>query len=211
MRLKKVGVGVTAVLVTVLGGVTAADAANGPTAGGMAGAAEFSPAYLGYGSGTEIFKLHPTVSTRPSQTHASLMLTPRRYKDINFTVTLDTTRQLRQGSRPNPWEVGWVLWDYTNDSHFYYIALKPDGFELGKEDPAYPGDQRYLVTRSSPKFPVGKPYKVRIVTRGATMTVYVDGTKLVRYTDTKNPYTGGKLGLYCEDSAVTFQMALGGD
>jgi hypothetical protein len=43
-----------------------------------------------------------------------------------------TERRLR-GDRANPWDAAWLVWRYTDDQHFYYLVLKPDGFELGKE------------------------------------------------------------------------------
>ncbi len=167
--------------------------------------------YDGYGTVTASkqhteFVLQPERSTRPSQTHAALVLSTRTYHNINYTVKLTTNKQLRENGRANPWEVGWVLWDYTDDSHFYYLLLKPNGFELGKEDPAYPGAQRYLVTKSGSKFPLGHRYTVHLVQSGATITAYVDGKRLVTYTDHQRPYYRGRVGLYDEDSVTTFQV-----
>ena len=136
-----------------------------------------------------------------------MLETPAR-GDLDFAVAVTTMRQLRTGSRPRPWEAGWVLWHYSDDRHFYYLVLKPDGWELGKEDPAYPGGQRYLVTRARPAFPIGRTYRVRVGQAGARITVYADGTRLARVTDRQHPYLRGRTGLYAEDAAVTFTLAL---
>ena len=76
--------------------------------------------------------------------------------------------------------------------------------ELGKEDPAYPGAQRFLVTKSSPVARVGTWYTVRVVQKANVITVYRDGTQVAEFTDTERPYTGGRIGLYCEDAQVRF-------
>ena len=89
--------------------------------------------------------------------------------------------------------------------HFYSIALKPNGWELSKQDPAYPGKQRFLATGTSPTFPVGTTYHVRIIERGNTIQVWVDGTPLTQFTDGERPYLQGSVGLYTEDARVVFR------
>lgn len=168
--------------------------------------------YNGYGHVSAQFTLEPKAATSPRETHAALVLSDSSYSSpasgtprVDFTTSLRTVRQLRTGSAPNPWEVGWVLWHYTDDSHFYYVNLKPNGWELGKEDPAYDGAQRYLATGSEPAFPVGGYYTVRVVHAFDTMQVIVNGRKLCEYQDLERPYLSGHIGLYCEDSEVTFK------
>jgi hypothetical protein len=165
--------------------------------------------YNGYGSvaasqRNTSFVLDPKTSTRPAETHAALVLSTKTYRNLHYTVKLTTSRQLRRNSPANPWEVGWFLWDYTNDQHFYYLLLKPNGWELGQENPHYAGDQRYLVTKSSPTYRIGHQYTVRIVQSGPTIMAYVDGQFLVSYTDTQHPYYSGHIGLYDEDSVADF-------
>ncbi|HEY2231990.1 MAG TPA: family 16 glycoside hydrolase [Candidatus Angelobacter sp.] len=121
-------------------------------------------------------------------------------------MSLNTVAQLRQGSAPNPWEVGWVLWHYTDNTHFYYFAPKTNGWELGKEDPAYSGSQRFLATGSSPTFSIGSWHNITIMqTAQNTITVYADGNLITTFTDTERPYTSGRIGLYDEDAHVEFQ------
>lgn len=175
------------------------------------GYGEWSDQYGGYGTvqvipnslDSYVLSLAPKASVKPAQTHAALVTSKTTFTDFDATIRLLTVAQLRTPT-PNPWEVAWILWRYTDDSHFYSLNLKPNGWELGKEDPAYPGAQRYLRTGSSPIFPIGNIYTVRIVQVAATMTVYVNGKQLVQYDDRLRPYGSGSLGLYCEDSSVNF-------
>jgi hypothetical protein len=165
--------------------------------------------YNGYGlngtdlDGTQVLTESPKVSTTSGVTHASLVNTTASFGDMDTTVRLRTVQQLRTPT-PNAWEVAWVLWHYTDDTHFYYLALKPNGWELGKEDPAYPGAQRYLATSSSPTYAVGAWHTVRVRQIGNVMTVWADGAQLASFTDNERPYTSGTLGLYNEDSLVHF-------
>ena len=89
-------------------------------------------------------RLSTAAALTPSTTYSALVRTTRTWGDLDFTIRLRTLAQRRRG-QPNPWEVGWLLWRYTDNDHFYSFIVKPNGFELGKQDPAYPGRQRFLV------------------------------------------------------------------
>jgi hypothetical protein len=145
----------------------------------------------------------PKSSTSPGETHAGLVRSNASFGNSDTTVLMKTVGQLRTPT-PNAWEVGWVLWHYTDDTHFYYFIPKPNGWELGKEDPAYPGAQRYLATGSSPTFPVGRWYTVRVRQVSNAMTVWVNGVQVASFTDSQRPYLSGSVGLYNEDSQVRF-------
>ena len=99
----------------------------------------------------------------------------------SFSANIVTTAQLRSpdntpptpqnpDSKPNPWEVGWLLWCFSPDPthpydpsptsnsnfRFYALTLKPNGWEVSKQDPAYPGGQRFLKSNAQDdprKFP----------------------------------------------------------
>ena len=96
------------------------------------------------------------------------------------------------------------MWHYTDDHHVYSIVLKPNGWELGKEDPAYPGAQRFLATGTVPSFPIGVQRVVRVRQIQSTISVWVDGRRLTTVTDRERPYTEGRVGLYTEDASVIF-------
>lgn len=163
--------------------------------------------YHGYGAVTgndsEVV-MYPKSADSHDVTHACLVTTDQRYAgDIDFEVTVHTETHVRNGE-PNVWEVGWVLWNYQDDEHFYALALKPNGWELSKQDPDYRGNQRFLTSASEPKFPINQDYRARIVQKDDTITVYADDVLLGEFTDTETPYHQGAIGLYTEDAQVRF-------
>ncbi len=165
--------------------------------------------YNGYGTvgiqtdGSKVLYQSPAVSTTPSVTHAGLTRTSKTFGNIDLTLRMKTVRQLRTPT-PNPWETGWVLWSYADNTHFYYLALKTNGWELGKADPAYPGAQRFLATGSFPTYPAGVWNSVRVVQVGNKMSVYANGRLLTHFTDYERAYTSGAVALYNEDAHVRF-------
>ncbi len=147
----------------------------------------------------------PAPADEPGMTHAALITTTGAFGDaIDLQVRATTLAQLRTGSDPNPWETAWVAWSYIDNEHFYYVALKTNGWELGKRDPAYPGGQRFLADGRDITFPIGHAAEVEIIQDGAEITVIVDGQSLTSFADLENPYLGGSVGLYTEDAAVAF-------
>ena len=162
--------------------------------------------YTGYGnvtcdSGT--VRLNPTSAADKSDTHAALVVSEGGGAGT-VGATMKTTSQVRKGA-PNPWEVGWFLFRYQDPQHFYAVVLKPNGWEVSKQDPAYKGGQRFLASGDAAKFPVGGSYKVKVEQEGpAEFTVSVDGQKLATVKDSERPYPSGKVALYTEDAAVAF-------
>ncbi|MFC5723080.1 family 16 glycoside hydrolase [Streptomyces gamaensis] len=147
--------------------------------------------------------LSPRPARSPEVTHAGLIVSTQAYGAVDYRARMRAVAQLRT-PRPNPWEVPWLLWAYADPEHFYYISLKPNGWELGKRDPAYPGGQRFLATGPG-EFPVGSWSDVRVAQRGARMEVSVNGVGLVAYEDRERPYTSGSVGVYTEDASVEFR------
>ena len=169
--------------------------------------------YDGYGTtristeGRHRLTMSPRSASDPQVTHGGLVTTVREFGDIDVTTQMRTVRQLRSGSA-NSWEVAWLLWHYTDDHHFYSIVLKPNGWELGKEDPAYPGSQRYLATGDTPVFPIGILHTVQVRQVKNSMAVWANGDLLATYTDNERPYSGGRIGLYTEDAQVAFDSVV---
>ncbi|MFH8369688.1 family 16 glycoside hydrolase [Streptomyces sp. NPDC018031] len=162
--------------------------------------------FHGYGTntgGADRLDLVPRAAREPDRTHAGLVVSTTRYGDLEYRARMRTAEQLRT-PEPNPWEVAWLVWAYTDPEHFYYLALKPNGWELGKRDPEYRGGQRFLAT-GAPDFPVGEWSGVRVRHDGARMTVAVDGQQLVDFTDRERPYTSGSVGAYTEDAHAQFR------
>ena len=102
---------------------------------------------------------------------------PQRHNRLqvvySFSANIVTTEQLRNkdntpptkdnpDSKPNPWEVGWLLWCFSPDPthpydpsptsnsnfRFYALCLKPNGWEVSKQDPSYKGGQRFLKSNT---------------------------------------------------------------
>lgn len=110
---------------------------------------------------------------------------PQRHNRLqvvySFSANIVTTKQLRSpdntpptkdnpDSKPNPWEVGWLLWCLSPDPthpydpsptsnsnfRFYALCLKANGWEVSKQDPSYQGGQRFLKSNTDTdprKFP----------------------------------------------------------
>ena len=181
--------------------------------GGGASRATWYSVFNGYGRTTlagsgaqQVITLSPGRTVSRSDTHAALVLTKAWYRDFVAVTQVRTVRQLRRGAagRPNPWEVGWVVWHYTSNRRFYALTLEPTGWVLSKQDPAYRGDERFLASGSSPRFRVGAPHRVGIVQIGNQITVSADGRRLTQFTDTQRPYLSGGFGVYSEDSEARF-------
>jgi len=152
---------------------------------------------------SQFVSLAPLASTSPGETHSALMLSQASFSgDFSFGASVLTDQQLRLNSAPNPWETAWVVWDYTDNDHFYYFALKTNGWELGKRDPAYAGGQRFLATGSDTSFLLKTWYQVSVAQSGGTMAVSVDGRQIVSFADAERPYASGQLGLYAEDARI---------
>ena len=197
--------GVAMVVVLLLVGCTSTAAtALGPGRPWRLAYDGFGHAWSSMRRGVTLITVQPARPASRAQTHAALVLSRHTWPDLVAEVRLRTNRQLRE-PHPNPWEVGWILWHYTSDQRFYYVVLKPNGWELGKADPGYPGDQRFLATATHPVFPPGRWYTVKVEQRGDGIEVDVDGRRLVRLTDSQDPYRSGRVGLYTEDASVTFQ------
>lgn len=164
--------------------------------------------YAGFGTvrlvrdGTPALELTPQPATSPDVTHAALVTSLDVFGDLELTAAITTVKQLRVGA-PNPWEVGWLLWHYRDDDHFYYLSIKPNGWELGKRVPGVPGNQRFLAGGAHPVFALGQ-HVVHVLQVRSTIEVACDGELLGTYTDDNSPYLNGRLGLYTEDAQVRF-------
>ncbi|HXL18903.1 MAG TPA: hypothetical protein VN961_15425, partial [Streptosporangiaceae bacterium] len=159
------------------------------------------------GSTTQLaVTLQPARTESRNVTHAALVVSASPYADFVATLRVRTVQQLRHGvaGSPNPWEVGWVVWHYTSNQHFYALTLEPAGWELSQQDPAYPGGERFLASGTTPVFRVGITHTVGIVQIGSRMTVSADERLLVRFADTKQPYLTGAFGFYSEDAQARF-------
>lgn len=145
-------------------------------------------------------RVDTAASRRRKETHSVFVAGPGFKAPLDFQARVRTVRQLRRG-RPNSWEVGWLVWDYQDNDHFYYFVPRINGWELGKRDPVYPSGQRSLVSGRKPSFPIRTWNAIRIVQdSGQGLGVYVRGVQIAYFHDTERPYLQGKIGFYDEDS-----------
>jgi hypothetical protein len=159
------------------------------------------------GSGANlVISLSPKQAQTRSATHAALVVSARHYGDFVASAQVRTVHQLRRGAagHPHPWEVGWVIWHYTSDQHFYALTLEPTGWLLSKQDPAYRGRERFLASGRTPRFRLGSTHRIGIVQIGNRITVSADGRLLTQFTDNQRPYRSGAFGVYSEDSDARF-------
>lgn len=161
--------------------------------------------YTGYGTvaiENGQLSMAPQASTSPSETHAPLVAAgDLAWKDYIYSVQMNTIQQLRTGSTPNPWEVGWILFRYQDAKHFYYFIPKTNGIELGK----FVNDtQTFLATADSPKLTLNTLGTYKITLKGGNIKISVNGTQVIDYTDSSGPLLTGKIGLYNEDAHVHY-------
>lgn len=173
--------------------------------------------FAGYGSVQVVSKayhrlrLAPAVASSPGETHSALVVSRGSFsaRCLKFGVRQRTTSQLRSGGTANPWETAWMIWDYVDNDHFSYLTFKPNGWELGKRDPSYPGGQRFLATGESVLTPIGTwryPTITRRVVSASTTSIQVrlGATTLATFVDNERPYTNGRVGFYTEDAVADF-------
>jgi hypothetical protein len=150
---------------------------------------------------TRVLVLSPKASTRPGETHAALVLSNTNFvENFTFRGRVQTVKQLRTGSPPNPWECAWIVWNYQGN-HFYYLALKTNGWEIGKYDRAFKAQQKFLRTGKTP-YAVGVWHEFEIAQKQDEITVRLDDEEIATFRDEARPYTSGKLGFYTEDAEI---------
>ncbi|MCX6714521.1 MAG: hypothetical protein NTX72_01775 [Candidatus Uhrbacteria bacterium] len=172
--------------------------------------ASFAVVYNGYGTVAQasgVVNLIPMAATQPSETHAALVVSKQSvHQPFQLSYTMKTTQQLRTGSTPNPWEVGWFLFGYKSTGAFKYLVMKPDGygFELGES--LLNNNQNFLYTSAFNQdlFPINTDYNVTVLARKNVVTVTVNGKKSLQYTlSSKDTLSlDGQYGFYTEDAAV---------
>lgn len=153
--------------------------------------------------------LEPGVARSPEATLAALVVSESSFSSscLRVSARVVTQQQLREGSDPNPWEVAWLVWDYSDNENFSYALVKANGWELGKRDPAYPGGQRFLATGPEPVSEPGQWGSWAVVREvqpdgSSHVTFEVDGSTVADVTDKERPLQQGRVGLYTEDATV---------
>jgi len=154
------------------------------------------------GFGPTAVTLASAIPVSPVETHSALITTKRTWTDPTISFNTTTLAQLRAGSPPNTWEVGWVMFRFRDLANYYYFIVKTNGIELGKKQGS--DAQIFLATSDLPQLAVGRPRAVQVRVKGARIRISVDGAQVVDFTD-PHPLAGpGSVGLYEEDSQVRF-------
>jgi len=143
-------------------------------------------------------------------THAGLVLTTSHdYKNFHLSLDVKTMEQLRIANPPNPWETAWIMFDYVDDWHHYYLIPKPNGVELGKKDNNSQLEKQIdLISVSNPKSSVGSWQHLDLIVEENRFRAFVNGSKVIDYVDqslsNEEFGRGGAVGLYTEDAEVVF-------
>lgn len=150
----------------------------------------------------------PMVSTSSEETHACLVTSTSKYSDLELRVRMRTRKQLRTGSKPNPWECAWLMWRYIDQWHHYYFILKPNGIEIGKKDNDKQAEEQiFLYTASSPKLTLDSWSNIKIRQIDDRIRVWRGSSLIADFVDSTMSETlakAGAAGLYCEDALVQF-------
>lgn len=157
-----------------------------------------------------VFFMYPKSSTSYHETNANLVKSTAQFSNFKMGVNVKTVEQIRRNSTPNSWEAAWILFRYTDDFHYYWFVLKPDGVELGKKDcntctDPYQG-QIYLYTKDNPALKIGDWSRWNITTVGNHIGLAINGTRIVDFVDNNmsKKLARGSIGLYTEDAKVEF-------
>lgn len=173
---------------------------------------EWRTVYDGYGTvnwdvNLQQITMSPKPATQPTETHAALVVSKSSYhQPFQLNYTMKTTKQLRVGSTPNAWEVGWLVFGYKTDGKFKYLILKPNGYGLELGESLLNDKQNFLYTSAFNQdlFPVNKDYNVTIIAQNNIITITINGKQYAPYSLTnKDALTvDGQYGFYTEDAAV---------
>ncbi|WP_298049758.1 glycosyl hydrolase [uncultured Cardiobacterium sp.] len=154
------------------------------------------------GGGNQALQLGPMVRSGETDTSSSMVVSTVQTGDtFTYSGTIATPEQLRQNAPPHAWETAWLVWNYTDNDHYYYFVPRANGWELGKRDPAYKGGQRFMATGSE-SWPLAEAKDFVISKHGNTVEISINGKVITTFTDDERPYTGGSIGLYTEDARI---------
>ncbi len=153
-------------------------------------------------------RLVPQSAQRLSDTNSTLVVSRESFGPtaLQLNATWTAKKTTRVGVA-NPWETGWLVWDYVDPDHFTYLILKPNGWEVGRRDPSAPGTQRFIVDADRPVTPIGMKRKVIVSRVGERTSITVDGMPLTSF-DLPADERHGSVGMYAEDAVVDWSRVL---
>ncbi|HLL28598.1 MAG TPA: family 16 glycoside hydrolase [Xanthobacteraceae bacterium] len=151
-----------------------------------------------------IYAQHILQFSAPSP-NSTLILSKNTYSGT-FTIKGEC-RTISQNAE-FPWVVGNILWHYQDSTHFFAVAFQTNLLDFYKEDPAYLGNQRFIYT-DVPTSALGQWMPFEIDVNGSDAVIKVNGSTVYTFTETENPYTSGKIGLYVESAVCEFRNITG--
>jgi hypothetical protein len=160
--------------------------------------------------GKNVLFMYPKASITDNETHANLVKSTNQFSDFDMIIDVKTVKQLRQNTPPKPWEAAWIFFRFADSFHHYWFVLKSSGVELGKKDcdtcaNSHQG-QIFLYSNDRPSLKVGDWSKWEVKVIGNHISITVNGTQVVDFTDSgmSRKLASGSIGLYDEDANVNF-------
>lgn len=152
-----------------------------------------------------------SVSASTHETAAALVLCKHpaslNATDFAFRCAMTVDRQLRQGTPPNPWEVGWIGFNWTYDAagkkKTNFFVAKTNGIQL--ENSFDEIGETFLFTAPLPTIQVGTYYDIQLIKQGKNLKAWVDGNVVLDITNPNLYNVPGQLAFYSEDAVVRFQ------
>lgn len=138
-----------------------------------------------------------SLSSIVGQDSASLML--GKTLDGNFKYSGDINSLTQLAATPQPWQTEWIIWNYIDHSHFYYLAPRENGWVFAKRN----GDVNNpeILASGNETFPADQKKAFEIVRRGNLFVISMNNVELASVTD-NSPLNGGRIGLYTYNSAI---------
>lgn len=170
---------------------------------------EWNVLFTGYGKAKIVpnggagnaLELAPIAHTGPTDTSSIMVVGSPVGDTFTYSGKISTQEQLRTGATPNAWETAWVVWNHTDNDHYYYFVARANGWELGKRDPKYTNGQRFMATGSE-SWPLASTKDFKISKKNNTIQVDINGQTIATVVDNENPYNSGRVGIYSEDARV---------
>lgn len=174
----------------------------------------FSVVYDGYGDVTyknNLLKYWPKTSTKPNETHATLVLIKQTinqgYKNFNLKFTAKVEKQLRLNSPANTWETMWVLFNFVGDGgedeSGNYFCHKTNGCEMGS---FINMDQEYYATNNLMPCKIGQYYNYEVIKDDHIFSFKINNKIVIKYPTyimDQTPLNDlGSIGFYCEDAKI---------
>lgn len=199
------------------------DGQNDPTGRWYARYTGYKDIYTTIYDGFPCVRLMPAVPDTPDGTRAASLSTRQMFDNFDMTFFMNTIKQTRGRTVGKNWEVGWIFFRLSDQSHHYYLLIQRDGgLELGRKDrEVWKEEQIFLKTTDNDKpiFKFYKWYKIRIRAVGYHIQVWVDNVKYIDIVDdgTFGTYPDGKryppsakmlkgfIGPYVEDADAVYR------